>query len=1503
MKEFIKRLLITLLALAFVITALPEAAYSVYANDAVISDVSLETSDNVSETGTEITDEIETETEFTDEIATGADNETAGDIDGEMDIENSDDVSVETVIGTVSDEGSEDDIEIQSISAKCGKNAYYLINDDATILTIYGTGAIWDNMAWPFDITKVTKADIGYGITIIGINAFKGFANLAQISIPDSVTVIGDYAFSDCVLLANAVIPENVTSIGDYAFYLCEALTSITIPEKVTHLGRNVFEKCTTMESVDIKGPIIYIPRNAFYDNKKLSSVTLPDTVISIGNSAFYNCLVLQTVTLPANLKYIRPAAFSGCQKLTSITIPAKVTHIGLNAFGSTSALNTVEDKTPGTWIWINKDNGEEETGKTLDKDIIKRGNYVKDSSKNICGENATYTYDGTDKILTISGSGDIMDYVVWMKVPHIYEVESVVINNGITGIGREAFNGFTKLKSVSIPDTVTFIGENAFDTCMEMESVTIPGSVNSIGANAFRVCSKLDTINLPQSLNSIENGTFSGCKLLTAITLGNNLKYIGASAFYDSGLTEVSIPASVENIGCYAFYSCNELKTVTFNSGLKRIDSYAFNSCNQLENFAFPNTLISIGSDSFSGCGTLSSVTIPESVSSLGSQAFAGCAALKTGTFNCGTGWKTIDAVPFDLANNYKTDSIIPDLIREVGGTVVYPEADHTKCKVTGLTDDFSFIGKNSNSISKTLSEVVNKNAKFEFYATADAGYKIKEVTYKVGTGEAVVITGNSGKYTIPANKITDDTVISVKSMTGEAIDLSKCSVTAIFIVDGVEQTNTVPYDKTLAASSAGITASKVIVEYAFNGITKTLDNSNYSVSYKNNKSAGTAFVVVSAIGGGICTGSKEQPFTIVGRNMSVINDVVYSKKVKWLGKETPLPDLTITDNLGVSSVLADLETVSDPTLADYRVVYTSNAKPGKAIAYVIGLNGYEGLMELPYSIEKPKFGDGTKTAAADISSGEYELVVPELSDCIYDGSKKTPEVEVSYGPKTDSDRFNLILGKDYTVKYGANKNAGYGTVTITGKGNYTGSVTRKFTISRKSFSVYDPKLIVTVPNMPLVKSGVEVKPNPVVKMENNSGKIITLKKGTDYDVEYQNNTDLSSDVSKAKVIIKGKKNFEGSQEISFSVVDKGNDISKAFVFDIKSDNAKKALTKEYNGSPLELGSTDLGYIIKNKDGSDLDSIGIANNFKISYGPNINVGKVKVTITGAGSYYGSKTVTMTIEKKKVTKSDYNITYDGLSYDTTKECYYTYYTGYANKPKVIIEHPWMHINLVEGKDYTVSYKNNTNAGEASITVKFKGNYTGSTKSDNSFEEKFKIEYWTLKTDPDIVITTSKPEYLGGNKDVKPTVTFTYKGLTVNPKAYKVSYSKARKLGDTATISIAPAKGAKDKNILPILDNSTGKVIPLEISCPIVAADLNNAVVTAVKTQIFKKGAVKPKISVKCNGITLKEGRDYTVSYEYNGKVTNFSKGEAVATISAVNNSGYTGSKEIRFIIK
>lgn len=273
-----------------------------------------------------------------------------------------------------------------------------------------------------------------------------------------------------------------------------------------------------------------------------------------------------------------------------------------------------------------------------------------------------------------------------------------VVIEDGVTEIGNQTFQGCTGLTNVTIPDSVQKIGAWAFYLCEGLKSVDIPANVEignssfrqsgleqvtvsggSVGQYAFHRNVSLKKIDI--NCETIGDEAFSGCDSLTDITLGSSVKILGDKVFYTcKNLENVEIPSTVTDIGEKTFYSCPKLKEAVIKAGTVKKDTLyncqalttliisdnatldasftagyskstlntvkigkgaigdsAFSNCTNLTTVELGDGVTSIGTSAFIRCTQLPSITIGSGVTSIGKNAFNGCTALTNANIGSG--------------------------------------------------------------------------------------------------------------------------------------------------------------------------------------------------------------------------------------------------------------------------------------------------------------------------------------------------------------------------------------------------------------------------------------------------------------------------------------------------------------------------------------------------------------------------------------------------------------------------------------------------------------------------------------------------------------------------------------------------------------------------------------------------------------------------------------------------------------------------------------------------
>ena len=560
-------------------------------------------------------------------------------------------------------------VTIPSSVTSIGKYVFFICTRLTSVtipssVTSIGGGA-FDNCS------SLTSITIPSSVTSIEKSTFANCESLTSINIPANVTTIGEDAFFYCSALetitidegndiydsrdeCNAiietvsntliygckktVIPNSVTSIGEKAFYFCEGMTSVTIPSSVTSIGKTAFLGCTGLASVTIPSSVTTIGELAFNRCQSLTSVTIPSSVTTIESYAFSECTGLSSVTIPSSVTSIEERTFLACSSLTSVTIPSSVTNIGNSAFeGCTSlksifmlANSTVDDEAfdfnvQGKKFYVPSGSADNYSYYFYGSDIIEFDGYCGDPDVNE-GKNVAWVLtdedgDNTKETLTIAGTGAMKNYDI--KLASWYgnrgSIKTVVIGNGVTSIGFDAFYGCTSLTSVTIPSSVTSIVKGAFASCTGLTSINIPSSVTNIGDNAFFNCGGLTSINIPASVTSIGIAVFSGCSALETITVdeGNTIyESNGCNAIIEkvgkaliAGCKNTVIPNDVTSIGEMAFYHCTGLTSVTIPSSVTSIGETAFQGCTGLTSITISSNVSSIGNDAFYDCTNLTDV------------------------------------------------------------------------------------------------------------------------------------------------------------------------------------------------------------------------------------------------------------------------------------------------------------------------------------------------------------------------------------------------------------------------------------------------------------------------------------------------------------------------------------------------------------------------------------------------------------------------------------------------------------------------------------------------------------------------------------------------------------------------------------------------------------------------------------------------------------------------------------------------------------------------------
>ena len=220
-----------------------------------------------------------------------------------------------------------------------------------------------------------------------------------------------------------------------------------------------------------------------------------------------------------------------------------------------------------------------------------------------------------------------------------------------------EASEGTEYQGIINIPEKINHEGEiyevsiiapKAFFNCKNLTEISIPKTIIKIGGHAFKGCDNLRTVNYNAN-NCISaadvagksvSSAFEDCKSITTVNFGGDVVIIPEYLFWGcTGLTEITIPENVQQIGGAAFIDCKAINKITINA-IKCIKMCSDN--NRPAFVGAPITTVEFGpfattipDYAFYGCKTLTSVTIPENITAIGGAAFQNCPSLTTVIFN----------------------------------------------------------------------------------------------------------------------------------------------------------------------------------------------------------------------------------------------------------------------------------------------------------------------------------------------------------------------------------------------------------------------------------------------------------------------------------------------------------------------------------------------------------------------------------------------------------------------------------------------------------------------------------------------------------------------------------------------------------------------------------------------------------------------------------------------------------------------------------------------------
>ncbi|MBR0309792.1 MAG: leucine-rich repeat domain-containing protein [Paludibacteraceae bacterium] len=309
----------------------------------------------------------------------------------------------------------------------CDESMKQLLQPDDTTVVEHVTGTCGDSAMWVYDATYKTLVVTGTGNMWDYMEVAPEYSDYSQqietVAVSEGIRSVGVNAFADFANLTTAVLSNTVTEVREGAFSSCGTLKFLSTQDGLTTIGQSAFSNCDVLESV-----------------------VFPSTMTSIGVGAFSGCSGLQYITSEAiNPPTLGQRAFYNVPTDIPLYVPEE----------SMGVYNTTD-------------------GWSEFKNIQAIGGNQGETFQGECGDSVQWILETESGLLSIMGTGAMWNYGEEMPAysEFMQAVRYVNIEDGVTSVGDNAFNGFTVMEEAMLPENVASIGISAFNECYSLHTI-----------------------------------------------------------------------------------------------------------------------------------------------------------------------------------------------------------------------------------------------------------------------------------------------------------------------------------------------------------------------------------------------------------------------------------------------------------------------------------------------------------------------------------------------------------------------------------------------------------------------------------------------------------------------------------------------------------------------------------------------------------------------------------------------------------------------------------------------------------------------------------------------------------------------------------------------------------------------------------------------------------------------------------------------------------------------